>query len=155
MTLEIYTDEKASENTYRLCNMSGEVLKIFGPYPDGEAKTYVKKLDLQPDSTYCLELLDAKGDGIHSNVGRLAAFIDKDGKVVYSCSRVTDYGWRMFFQIKVPTGIEQLETVDGNDLQEVYNTAGQRLGTTRELKELPRGVYIVRSSKGSSKVYIQ
>ena len=54
-----------------------------------------------------------------------------------------------------PTGIEEVEKEQADGVQAVYNMAGMKVGTSLNVHELPRGVYLVRSAKGCEKVFVR
>ena len=56
---------------------------------------------------------------------------------------------------QTPTAIQQTETEQIPEVQAVYNMAGKMVGTSRNLNELPRGVYLLRSAKGAEKVFVR
>ncbi|MCR4914976.1 MAG: hypothetical protein K6A96_04400 [Prevotella sp.] len=61
--LQIYTDKKPEETTWRLYNSQGHVVRQGGPYH--EARKYVNEdFDLRSDDCYQLKFLDSGGDGI-------------------------------------------------------------------------------------------
>ena len=63
--MDIYTDKKPEETTWKVFNSAGDVVQEGGPYTEARHK-YKEMLDLKTDDCYSLVIYDAGGDGISS-----------------------------------------------------------------------------------------
>lgn len=61
--MDIYTDKKPEETTWKVFNSAGDVVQEGGPYTEARHK-YKEVLDLKTDDCYSLAIYDAGGDGI-------------------------------------------------------------------------------------------
>ena len=154
LTLHLNTDEFAAQNSYRLYNMQGEVLKTFGPFENGTCHHYEEALVLEPHTTYCLEITDSRGNGYYPR-GNAVEFHNADDFVLFSQYGVKDFGTRLFFHTGAPTGIAEVPGYELNAKFEVYDLLGKWVMQTSDLKALPKGVYIVRSGDWVRKVMRQ
>lgn len=152
ITLRISTDDEAVDNTYTLYDMEGKVVKAFGPFENGVLATHEEKLDLEPGKTYCLEVTDSWGNGVFA-WGNALEIANEEGTILWQQTDILGFGMRLFFQTNAETGVDKVE-LDKEREGNVYNTAGQYVGTTRNLHQLGRGVYIIRSDKGNKKIFI-
>ena len=151
LVLHLNTDEYAEQNTYRLYDMAGTCLKTFGPFENGTCQHYEEELQLEPNTTYCLEVSDQRGNGIHPR-GNAVEFHNADGLVLYKQYAVKDFGMRFFFQTQAPTGIDDLMSPTNLQPMEVYNLTGKLVKVTTNLQDLPRGIYLVRKGNVTKKV---
>ena len=81
LTMKITTDKYADDNTYRLLDANGNIIKEFGPYADGEVGTYEETVHFPQNGIYCLEVADSWGNGILAPRGSVKWY-DGDGKLV-------------------------------------------------------------------------
>lgn len=99
MKIQIKTDMYAGDNTYRIIDRDGNVVKEFGPYENGKVETYEEELTLEEGKIYGLEVYDKVGDGIKSPLGSVKLY-DMEGKSVTQLREIDDYGVRQFFYAK-------------------------------------------------------
>ena len=97
MTVKIKTDLDAADNTWRIIDCDGNVVKEFGPYPDGLVEEYTEQLSLEKGKIYGIEIFDCWGDGVRhreSEVfpggGKGALLPDKPG--IFFCPQVLKKG---------------------------------------------------------------
>lgn len=63
--MDIYTDKKPEETTWKVFNSAGDVVQQGGPYTEARHK-YKETFNLKTDDCYSLAIYDAGGDGISS-----------------------------------------------------------------------------------------
>ncbi len=63
--MDIYTDKKPEETTWKVFNSAGDVVQQGGPYTEARHK-YKETFNLKTDDCYSLVIYDAGGDGISS-----------------------------------------------------------------------------------------
>ena len=151
LDIRIHTDEFAADNTYQLCNEDGEVLRTFGPFENGSFQSYEETLYLEPGTMYCIEVHDVWGNGAYPH-GNALELAKGSGLTLLSLSVIQNFGNRIFFKTDVASGITDLSSTKE---YEVYGISGKLLRKSAQLKELPKGVYIVRSGTEVHKVCIR
>lgn len=165
ITVKIKTDNYADENHYYIKNMSGEIIKEFGPYPAGVVTEVEEKVELEADKTYCFEAIDEWGNGISNPRGTYRIY-NEDGKIVAQQLEIPDNGSRSFFTTSEVSAVEStcantcsVRYIDGAILIEpngntpmtvtIYNAAGQCLydaivNNTIEVAVDTHAIYLVR-----------
>ena len=98
--VKIKTDNYASENTYRVLNQKGEIVKEFGPYDDGEQTTYDETFTVNEGEVLCFEIQDAWGDGVMSPRGSVYWYDSEDNQLAWN-NNIQNYGYRVFFKYGV------------------------------------------------------
>lgn len=145
----IKTDLNAGDNTFRILDENGNVVKEFGPYPEGEAKEYTESVKLEDGKVYGLEIADVWGDGIRHPLGFVKIY-DKNDKSVAQLREIDGYGLRQFFQASSSVAVDELVADADVISTEVYDLSGRPVAAD----ELSAGVYLVRQllSNGSVKI---
>ncbi len=143
MTLKIKTDLDAADNTYRILDTDGNVVKEFGPYPNGETEEYTESVSLEIDKIYCLEIADKWGDGICHPAGYVKLY-DASGNQVGQYREINDYGMRQFFRTTDSSAVksvgdEEVVCIDYFDIN------------GRKIENPTQGIFIRRSVKVSGK----
>ena len=95
--VKIKTDNNAAENTYRLLDADGNVVKEFGPYENGKQAIYEETFELKSGDVYCFEITDAWGDGVMQPRGNIYWY-DAQGNQIAANTDLKDYGYRIFFK---------------------------------------------------------
>lgn len=108
LTVKIKTDVDAADNTWRILDAEGEVVKEFGPYPDGVIEEYTETVELEPGAIYALEVTDCWGDGVRHPLGSIRLY-DKSDNLVAQVKEINDYGFRSFFRATETAGTEMTE----------------------------------------------
>lgn len=149
LTLRIKTDANVADNTWRILDEQGEVVKEFGPYEAD--KDYIEEVSLEVDKVYCLEVTDCWGDGLLNLPGYLKVF-DKEGSALVRYEDIKNYGMRSFFRTKEATqggnDVSVGMTVAEGGMTEYYDLAGRKVSDPR------MGVYVKRtvSANGTATV---
>lgn len=133
---------RAAANTYQ-----AEVTAETGTAVTNLLKGCTTSMAITPDATsYFYKLSDGSdGVGFYWATADGSAFTNEAHRAYLSLPKSTAAGVNRFL-LSLSTGIDALpSSVDGN--QPVYNLAGQYVGTTRQLKTLPAGVYVAGGKK--------
>lgn len=101
----IKTDNNATDNQYLIRDMSGKVVYEFGPYPAGAITEVTEEVELEANTTYCLEITDSWSDGIMNPRGTCKVY-NADGKIVAQILEIKDHGCRHFFATTLQSGVE-------------------------------------------------
>ena len=157
LTLRINTDEHAAENTYCLYDMDGRVVKNFGPFSDGNLLHYEEQLSLQPNTTYCLEVTDAWGNGIYTN-GNAIELANKAGLVLLSQTVIQNFGQRLFFTTDMASGVPGVPSQQQGAV--VYDLMGHRVAMLADEAEIAHlqlrpGVYVLQTAKETKKIVVR
>lgn len=165
----IKTDNCADENHYYLKDMSGKIIHEFGPYPVGVVTQDTVTLDLEPNKTYCFEVIDEWGDGIFDPRGTYKIYNDKN-KLVAQNLEIKAHGARSFITTSEESAVDKIESDNAISIYyngdndaivvsvanvsdpyrvSVYNTAGQCVyqGNATQQLNIPiatSGVYVVK-----------
>ncbi len=102
----LQTDLYADENRFLLKNAQGEIVHEFGPFAKGKVTTHEETLTLAPDENYCLEVIDAWGDGIQEPKGYVKIYRD-DQTLIDQNYSIQKHGMRSFFQTTLASGTKQ------------------------------------------------
>lgn len=148
LTFKIRTDIDASDNTYRIIDEEGMIVREFGPYPDNDNKVYEENVTLEVDKVYGFEVCDKWGDGIFHPRGNVKIY-DNQGALVSQMMEISDYGCRVFFRTQNKSGIDGAIGDKGIVNEIFHDVAG------RTIKGTEKGVVIVTSiySDGSSETF--
>lgn len=146
LTVKIKTDLEAADNTWRIIDEDGNIVKEFGPYPDGIAEEYIENVSLEDGKVYGLEIYDRWGDGICHPAGAIR-FYDGD-RIVKQIREIRGYGFRQFFRADSSAGVEPV-----SDREEISVRYFDLSG--RECIDPEKGVYVVRRtfSDGSVRIF--
>lgn len=138
LKVTIKTDLDAADNTWRIIDRDGNVVKEFGPYENGVATEYSDEVELEPDQIYGLEVFDCWGDGVRHPLGSIKLY-DADGKAVTTIREISNYGFRQFFRTYESAGAA--ETIADSSVAEesYYDLSG------RKILKPSAGIYLVRS----------
>jgi hypothetical protein len=112
VTFEIQTDVYADENRYLLREENGDTVHIFGGYPAGQKTIYYDTLNLQPNKTYCFEVVDAWSDGVAGSSYKYKIRNDNGSLVAQVFDLSSYYGDRTFFTTSSPLGIGNIANSD-------------------------------------------
>lgn len=96
MSVAIRTDNDNSQNTWRLLDSDGNVVKEFGPFPQGSVTEFTDYLYLEDDKNYCFEVYDCVGNGVKNPRGEVI-FRNGAGNLVGQMKEINEYGTRQFF----------------------------------------------------------
>lgn len=143
MKLKIKTDLDAIDNTYRIIDRQGNVVKEFGPYANNLVDTYEETVELEPDQIYGFEVTDSWGDGVRHPLGSVK-FYDTEGTLVAQIKEIDDWGCRQFFRTEGHNSVGNV-TADSAPA-EYYTLTGQRTQPTTP------GLYIKRQGSAVTKV---
>lgn len=165
----IKTDNYADENRYLIKDMSGNIVHEFGPFPVGVVSEVSEMLTLDDNKTYCLEILDAWGNGIMSPRGTCKIY-NANNKLVAQQLEIKDHGCRIFFSTTEDSAVESLEADNAINVHyntnnrhieinasgeifsaSIYNAAGQCVYQASKVQALNvpmtiKGVYVVKVS---------
>lgn len=149
LTFKIKTDLNASDNTYRILDEEGNVVKEFGPYPEGEATEYTESVTLEDGKVYGLEIADQWGDGIRHPLGSVKIY-DNGGRSVTQIREIDGYGLRQFFLADSSLAVEGVSAAAEVVATEMFDMAGRRVASDISAP----GLYIERRqmSDGSVKI---
>lgn len=145
----IKTDLNAGDNTFRILDEAGTVVKEFGPYPEGEAKEYTESVQLENGKVYGLEVTDAWGDGMRHPLGSIRIY-DKYGKSVTQLREIDGYGFRQFFRTDATLGADGIEAEAEVIATEIYDAAGRRVNADIATP----GVYVLRQQLSDGTVRV-
>lgn len=146
LSMYIKTDLNAGDNNYRILDSDGEVVKEFGPFPEGEITEFTGDVELEDGKLYCLEVADAWGDGICHPLGNVKLY-DAAGKQIAQYKEIRDNGMRQFFRATNPSGIT--DAALDVTCAEYYDVAGRRLSGASG-----KGVSIVRTLKADGSISV-
>jgi len=180
---EIKTDIFSDDNTVVIKDRNGNTVKEFGPFVNGQIKTYKDTTSLETGKIYCLEITDRWGDGIPNGSLKLRK---NDGALFAQNIDIKTFGYREFFKTSLPdvtafispkTGTTNafidaekniVITSDqqfGNNPVAVYSITGQCVVNQHPYGEgnvvaipaahLPSGVYIVVTGNYRNKIIIK
>ena len=125
----ISTDRRAWENEFALKDEDGNVIKVFGPYPDNELGPYEENIVLEEAKTYCIEVYDRFGNGmLFGRKGSLITY-DAEGKVLHDFKKIDGFGVRAFFMVNNASGIDNVEVFNQNG-DKLFSINGVRLNET-------------------------
>ena len=127
------TDNMASDNSFCIRDVDGNVVEEIGPFEQGVTATYTGTSELEDGKTYCLEAYDEWGDGIAN--GNLLLF-NEDGQMQMQVYRITGFGARIFFTTNSEAGVEGIEADEAP--AEYYNLQGVKLAES----ELGSGIFV-------------
>ena len=119
---EIRTDYYADENTYRIYDADGNIVKEFGPYPAGERATYEETAVLESGRTYCFEAADSWGNGILLPRGSVKLY-DADGSLLVQQLEINKHGFRTFFRTTGQSSIDNFS---------IYNSCHYSIAADRQ-----------------------
>lgn len=145
LTFKIKTDVDAADNTFRILDEQGNIVREFGPYEKGTAQEYTEQVELEQDKVYCFEVTDCWGDGIRHPLGYVKIF-NNAGKQVVQYREIELYGMRQFFRADASLADVDDIVVSGSESVELFDLAGRRV--TEPLS----GVYIERTTKSDGTV---
>ena len=149
--IQFLTDECASQNRFLLKDADGNIVHEFGPYEDGKAATYDETASVEDGKTYCLEVLDAYGDGmLEKGKGGLVVH-SGTGKLIDQFYTVNGFGVRSFFTVDVlAAGIDNVEAGNTSTNSVLYTLDGRKVS-----KANAHGLYVVKDKNGSKKVIMK
>lgn len=144
VTVELKTNNEAGENTFCIKDANGNLVKEFGPYPDGQVTQTSESAELEAGKVYYFEVTDAWGDGIYSPAGYFTTR-SADGSLIEQAYAIDDFGTRsVFVTSKAASGIHGAvdKAADGEAI--AYRTDGTVAykGPKSSMK-LPTGTYII------------
>lgn len=146
LTFKIKTDLDAADNTYRIIDRQGNVVKEFGPYANDLVAEYVEKVTLEPDTIYGLEIVDKWGDGVRHPLGYVKIY-DQNDELVATIREINDYGMRQFFRTYQSSALETISTA--NSEATYYDLTGRRVEPNRP------GIYLRTADGKSEKVVVK
>lgn len=148
LNVMIKTDLDAADNTWRILDGKGEVIREFGPYENGKVEEYQDNVELEEGKIYCLEVFDAWGDGVCHPLGSLK-MTDAEGNPVSMYREIRGYGMRQFFRtVPAQSGVPGIQGAEGKNI-EYYDLSGRRVA-----RPVP-GVTIMRITGANGAVKIQ
>ena len=139
---EITTDLYANENTYTIRDSKGNVVKELGPFEDGYIRTYYGTEELEPNSNYCLEVLNLWGASVKNGTLVLK---DEAGVDVTRLEKLPFFGGRIFFTTNNGAGINDIAG-DDNTPARYYNLHGMEIDESA----ITPGIYIVKQGGKAS-----
>ncbi len=125
LVFKIKTDLDAADNTYRILDRQGNVVKEFGPYANGSDQEYTEQVKLEHGEIYCIEVTDCWGDGIRHPLGYVKIF-NNSGKQVVQFKEIDGYGMRRFFRADSTVGVENVAESDCISI-EYFDISGRRV----------------------------
>lgn len=142
--IKIATDECASQDTFRLMDADGTVVREFGPFDDGKQYSIDETIDgLEYGKTYCMEVYDAYGDGLLSGTKGSLLVYSGLGKMIDQFYTISGRGVRSFFTVDTTDGIEDIHSNANDNNVVYYNVAGQQIANIKA-----KGIYIQKQSNG-------
>lgn len=146
MIVKIKTDNYAADNRYLIIDEDGNVVTEFGPYADGEAKTYEEHLSLESGKVYGLEITDAWGDGVYTPRGDVKFYHSDGTTLVAQFKEIKEYGMRSFFSTYEESGVNTI--LDDKEVvsEEYYDLTGRRVITPAT------GVYIIKQTYSNGNI---
>lgn len=144
VTLKLMTDMNGSDNTWRILDREGNVVKEFGPYPDNLTHEYVENVQLENGKVYCLEVTDCWGDGLRNPSGSVKV-LNASGKQIEQFKDITGYGFRQFFRTDSTLGVDSVVT-DEIVKVEYFDLTGCRVDSPVS------GLYIMRTTMADGSV---
>ncbi|MDE5930795.1 MAG: Omp28-related outer membrane protein [Muribaculaceae bacterium] len=144
MSVKIKTDVDAADNSWRILDSKGEVVKEFGPYPDGESAEYTESVSLEPGAIYALEIFDRWGDGVRHPSGYMKLY-DMDGKSVAQLREINGYGVRQFFRTATEAGVADAMAERTVIAEEYIDLGGRSVAAPGP------GIYLLRSTYSDGK----
>lgn len=144
MKVKIKTDMDATDNTWRVLDTDGNIVKEFGPYPAGLAETYEESLELEAGKVYCLEVTDCWGDGVRRPLGSIKLYDTEDNPVV-QYKEINSYGLRQFFRTQNAPSAAAMTEADNATATEYYDMQGRRVS------EPTHGIYLERKVKADGR----
>jgi len=132
VTVDITTDQYASETTWKIKNPSGTVVASGGPWTDlGAAGTTARPqatANLQPNTCYTFEILDSFGDGICCAYGNGAYTVkDATGAILATGGEFADIEVKSF-----KTGVLSLDELNTIALNVFPNPATDAVNVSFE-----------------------
>jgi hypothetical protein len=132
VTVDITTDQYASETTWKIKNPSGTVVASGGPWTDlGAAGTTARPqatANLQPNTCYTFEILDSYGDGICCAYGNGAYTVkDATGAILATGGEFADIEVKSF-----KTGVLSLDELNTIALNVFPNPATDEVNVSFE-----------------------
>lgn len=165
INVTIQTDLYADENLFVIKDADGNVIKEFGPYEASKKAVYKEKVELEAGMTYCLEILDAWGDGMQQPKGYLKIHTDGNDLVEQNYD-IKAFGYRSFFSTSLqPSSINKnysnpkytidirnkqirMEDAVGPGHMSLYAMDGKCLlhsdDTLMSIDEIPSGIYLLK-----------
>lgn len=165
MDVTIQTDLYADENLFLIRDADGNVIKELGPYEASKKAVYKEKVELEAGKTYCLEILDAWGDGMQQPKGYLKIHTDGNDLVEQNYD-IKAFGFRSFFSTSLlPSSISKnysdpqytidirnkqirMDDAAGAGQMSLYAIDGKCLmqneGTIMNIDEIPPGIYLLK-----------
>ena len=144
VTVELKTNNEAGENTFCIKDADGNLVKEFGPYPDGQVTQTSESAELEAGKVYYFEVTDAWGDGIYSPAGYFTTR-SADGSLIEQAYAIDDFGTRsVFVTSKAASGIHGAvdKAADGEAI--AYRTDGTvAYKGPKSSMRLPTGTYII------------
>lgn len=147
LNLKIQTDFYAADNTYRIIDEDGNIIKSFGPYPDNEVQTYEESVSLTPGKVYGIEIYDAWGDGIYNPRGNVKIY-DTNYELVGQFMEIQNYGLRSFFKVDDDSGISKPELYITITSEDYFDLTGRKLSVPES------GVYLLKRTYSDGSVVI-
>ena len=145
MTVKIKTDLDAADNTWRIIDCDGNVVKEFGPYPDGLVEEYTEQLSLEKGKIYGIEIFDCWGDGVRHPLGSFKLY-DTDNNLIAQIKEINGYGIRQFFRADASVGVDAVESAADVVARQYIDLTG------REVANPGAGVYILRTTWSDGKI---
>ena len=150
VNIQFLTDVCASQNRFLLRDADGNIVKEYGPYENGKAATYNETATLEDGKTYCIEVLDAFGDGMLED-GKGGLIVHSGtGKLIDQFYTVSGFGVRSFFTADFATGIADVETDGSASVNALFSINGCRVYDAKT-----HGLYIVKGKDGKNKIVIK
>ncbi|MGN0237083.1 MAG: Omp28-related outer membrane protein [Lepagella sp.] len=115
LKVKLRTDNFADDNNYLLRDENGEVIREFGPYPDGVAEVYEEDVTLEPGKKYCFEVADAWGDGVLSPRGNFKIY-DADDQLVTQQLEISQFGIRIFVQAADDSAVRNILSEESHEV---------------------------------------
>ena len=149
ITLQMMTDEAASENHFYLKDADGNVVKEFGPFENGIAATYYDTVSVDDGGVYCVEVTDQAGNGLNS--GQRGGLITRSatGSLIDQYYQINGYGTRSFFIADDATAIRQLSPISSDSSVSYFTLDGRRVNAPTT-----PGAYIIRRNQ-TAKIIIK
>ena len=147
--VQMMTDVCADQNHFYLKDADGNILKEFGPFPNGVAGIYYDTLTVETGKVYCIEVTDDYGDGL--NEGQRGGLIvhSGTGALIDQFYQINGYGTRSFFFVDGTDDITGIVNREEAGDEKYFTVDGRRA------ENLDKGIYVVRKGKMARKIIIQ
>jgi len=140
--VDITTDMCASQNRFMLKDADGNLLREFGPFPDGQISTLSETIEgLEEGKTYCIEITDEAGDGMAEGEKGSLVTHSTYGRLIDQFYSVAGFGLRSFFIVDTAAGIDAVATdAKSAEPTEVYDLTGRRNSASKvSISRMPDG----------------